>query len=160
MCDSAISHRNYSTYNYNNDIALVKLSSPAQLTNHIQPVCLATSTTNFIAGTRCVTTGWGETRNITSPPRLQQVSMPLVSVSVCKQYWGTKITDTMMCAGASGASTCMGDSGGPLVCESGGVWHQVGIVSWGSDTCNVYSPEVFARVSALRSWIDVTVATN
>ncbi|XP_066575497.1 chymotrypsin-like protease CTRL-1 [Amia ocellicauda] len=155
-----ITNPQHNSNTFDSDIALVKLSSPALLTDRVQPVCLATSTTNFAAGTQCVTTGWGHTGIVASPPRLQQVSMPLMSQAICQLYWGTQITNNMMCAGAAGASTCLGDSGGPLVCESGGVWQQVGIVSWGFYNCYVYFPGVFTRISALRSWIDVTVATN
>ncbi|KAI5625524.1 chymotrypsin-like precursor, partial [Silurus asotus] len=154
----AITHPYYNTQNFNNDITLLKLSSPAQLTNRVSPVCLASS--NVAVGTRCVTTGWGKTAFTASPSILQQTALPILSLAQCQQYWGNKIFDSMICAGASGVSSCQGDSGGPLVCESSGAWYQVGIVSWGTTNCNVRAPAVYARVSYLRSWIDQTVAQN
>ncbi|KAM8827320.1 chymotrypsin-like protease CTRL-1 [Synchiropus splendidus] len=154
-------HSYYNSQNFNNDITLIKLSSPAQLTSRVSPVCLATSSTSIPSGTRCVTTGWGKTGSTSSPRILQQTSLPLLSPAQCKQYWGyNRITDAMICAGASGVSSCQGDSGGPLVCESSGVWSQVGIVSWGTSNCNVRAPAVYARVSYLRSWIDQVVSYN
>lgn len=45
------------------------------------------------------------TGNVT-PARLQQVALPLVTKSQCQQYWGSRITDSMICAGGSGASSC------------------------------------------------------
>lgn len=42
-----------------------------------------------------------------TPDRLQQASLPLLSNTNCKKYWGTKIKDAMICAGASGVSSCM-----------------------------------------------------
>jgi hypothetical protein len=45
------------------------------------------------------------TGNVT-PARLQQVVLPLVTVNQCRQYWGARITDAMICAGGSGASSC------------------------------------------------------
>ncbi|KAI3374014.1 hypothetical protein L3Q82_022578, partial [Scortum barcoo] len=143
----AITHPYYNTVNINNDITLLKLSSPVQMTSRVSPVCLASSRTSLPSGTKCVTTGWGRTGLTSTPRYLQQTVLPLLSPDQCKRYWGVKITDAMICAGASGASSCPGDSGGPLVCESGGVWSLVGIVSWGTSNCNVYTPAVYARVS-------------
>ena len=53
-----------------------------------------------------------------------------------------------------------GDSGGPLVCERGGVWSLVGISSFVDGPCKVNVPNVFARVSHLKSWIDRTMSYN
>ncbi|XP_030639937.1 chymotrypsin-like protease CTRL-1 [Chanos chanos] len=157
----AITHPYYNSQNFNNDITLLRLSSPAQITSRVSPVCLATSTTSIPSGTRCVTTGWGRTGTTSSPNILQQTALPLLSPAQCRQYWGqNRITEAMICAGASGVSSCQGDSGGPLVCENRGVWTQVGIVSWGTSNCNVRAPAVYARVSYLRRWIDQTVASN
>uniref|UniRef100_A0A8C7XU78 chymotrypsin n=1 Tax=Oryzias sinensis TaxID=183150 RepID=A0A8C7XU78_9TELE len=157
----AITHPYYNANNFNNDITLLKLSSPAQLTARVSPVCLASSSSSIPSGTKCVTTGWGRTGQTSTPRYLQQTALPLMSPDQCKAYWGySKITDAMICAGASGVSSCQGDSGGPLVCEAGGVWTQVGIVSWGTSNCNVYAPAVYSRVSYLRNWIDQTVASN
>nr|BAL14140.1 chymotrypsinogen 1 [Pagrus major] len=157
----AISHPYYNSQNFNNDITLLKLSSPVQMNSRVSPVCLASSSTSIPSGTKCVTTGWGRTGQTSSPRFLQQTALPLLSPTQCKQYWGyNRITDAMICAGASGVFSCQGDSGGPLVCERSGVWYLTGIVFWGTSTCNVRAPAVYARVSYLRSWIDQTVASN
>lgn len=42
-----------------------------------------------------------------TPNELQQVALPLLSNQDCKSYWGSNIHDTMICAGAAGASSCM-----------------------------------------------------
>ncbi|XP_030225281.1 chymotrypsin-like protease CTRL-1 isoform X1 [Gadus morhua] len=169
----AITHPYYNGQNFNNDVTLLRLASPARMSSRVSPVCLATPGSDPAAGTRCFTTGWGKTGHLPSPHPLplipssasarylQQTSLPLLSSTQCRQYWGqNRITDAMICAGASGVSSCQGDSGGPLVCERSGVWSQVGIVSWGTSNCNVRTPAVYARVSYLRRWIDQTVASN
>lgn len=44
---------------------------------------------------------------LASPRYLQQTALPLLSPAQCKQYWGyNRITDAMICAGASGVSSC------------------------------------------------------
>uniref|UniRef100_A0A671R7I9 chymotrypsin n=1 Tax=Sinocyclocheilus anshuiensis TaxID=1608454 RepID=A0A671R7I9_9TELE len=165
LVSKVITHPLYSRATFNNDIALLKLSSPVTLTPRISPVCLAPSTINILPGTRCFTTGWGRTRITTHlftvPLILQQTGVPIISPAVCRQIWGqSTITDAMICAGASGSSSCQGDSGGPLVCERSGVWSLVGSVSWGRNTCDTRFPAVYARISQLRSWIDRTIASN
>ena len=42
-----------------------------------------------------------------TPALLQQASLPLLTNEQCRQYWGSKISNLMICAGASGASSCM-----------------------------------------------------
>ncbi|CAG00821.1 unnamed protein product [Tetraodon nigroviridis] len=155
-------HPNYNSYTINNDITLIKLASPAQLNIRVSPVCVAETSDVFPGGMKCVTSGWGLTRYNApdTPPRLQQVALPLLTNEECRKHWGSKITDLMVCAGASGASSCMGDSGGPLVCEKAGAWTLVGIVSWGSGFCSVSSPGVYARVTMLRAWMDQIIAAN
>ena len=54
-----IRNPNYSSYNINNDIMLIKLSKPATLNQYVQPVALPTSCAP--AGTMCLVSGWGNT---------------------------------------------------------------------------------------------------
>ncbi|NXI77005.1 CTR2 protein, partial [Rhipidura dahli] len=95
-----------------------------------------------------------------TPAVLQQVALPLLTNAQCKEFWGFRIREVMVCAGADGASSCMGDSGGPLVCEKDGAWNLVGIVSWGSSTCDTKTTGVYARVTKLRDWIDSILEAN
>ncbi|XP_035170099.1 chymotrypsinogen A-like [Oxyura jamaicensis] len=152
----------YSSLTIRNDITLIKLATPAQLDARVSPVCLPQATDDFPGGLTCVTTGWGLTDASadTTPAVLQQVALPLLTNAQCKQYWGFRIYDVMVCAGADGASSCMGDSGGPLVCQKDGAWTLVGIVSWGSSSCSTSVPGVYARVTELRNWIDSVLAAN
>ncbi|XP_066493515.1 chymotrypsinogen A-like [Tiliqua scincoides] len=157
-----ITHPDWNSVTINNDIALIKLATPAQLTSTVSPVCLTDSVDRFASGTLCATSGWGKTRYnaFTTPSKLQQTALPLLSNEECKDYWGSNISDLMICAGAAGSSSCMGDSGGPLVCQRNGVWELVGIVSWGSSRCSTTTPAVYARVSRLGSWAVETMANN
>uniref|UniRef100_A0A4W3JWE7 chymotrypsin n=1 Tax=Callorhinchus milii TaxID=7868 RepID=A0A4W3JWE7_CALMI len=155
-------HPGWSRRTLQNDIAVVKLSDPADLTLHVSPVCLPAATDDFPASMKCVTSGWGMTNAnaFISPSKLQQTSLPLLSNMDCQEYWGDKISGVMICAGGAGASSCMGDSGGPLVCEMDNSWHLVGIVSWGSSGCSTDFPGVYARVTKFRAWVDEILAAN
>ncbi|XP_067306360.1 chymotrypsin B-like [Pseudorasbora parva] len=155
-------HPNYNKkIKYNNDVALLKLASSAQMSPHVSPICLPGSSASILPGTLCVTTGWGKTETGMPSLILQQATLPIVSQNQCRQEFGqNRITDAMICAGASGASSCQGDSGGPLICKSSGVWYQVGIVSWGFESCDVNVPIVYTRVPYFRKWIDDILKYN
>uniref|UniRef100_A0A452RSR4 chymotrypsin n=1 Tax=Ursus americanus TaxID=9643 RepID=A0A452RSR4_URSAM len=152
----------FNIFTINNDITLLKLATPARFSQTVSAVCLPNENDDFPAGTLCATTGWGLTKhtNANTPDRLQQAALPLLSNAECKKFWGNKITNLMVCAGASGVSSCMGDSGGPLVCQKDGAWTLVGIVSWGSSTCSTSSPGVYARVTELIPWVRQILEAN
>uniref|UniRef100_A0A8C6FHG1 Peptidase S1 domain-containing protein n=1 Tax=Moschus moschiferus TaxID=68415 RepID=A0A8C6FHG1_MOSMO len=145
-----------------NDVALLKLAAPARLSAAVAPVCLPGADASFPAGSLCAVTGWGKTRYnaFNTPDKLQQATLPILSNADCKEFWGSKITDVMICAGASGISSCMGDSGGPLVCQKDGAWTLAGIVSWGSSRCSPFLPGVYARVSKFIPWILEVLEAN
>ncbi|XP_038592631.1 prostasin-like isoform X1 [Micropterus salmoides] len=48
-----VKHPNYDKETFNNDIALLKLSSPVTFTDYIRPVCLAADGSAFNIGTTC-----------------------------------------------------------------------------------------------------------
>uniref|UniRef100_A0A3Q3IIX1 Peptidase S1 domain-containing protein n=1 Tax=Monopterus albus TaxID=43700 RepID=A0A3Q3IIX1_MONAL len=54
-----ISHPKYDSITKDNDICLLKLSSPVNFTDYILPVCLAASGSTFYNGTDTWVTGWG-----------------------------------------------------------------------------------------------------
>ncbi|XP_045899484.1 prostasin-like [Micropterus dolomieu] len=159
-----ITHPNYDVPSHNNDIALLRLSSPVTFNDYITPVCLAADGSAFDAGTTCWVTGWGSIRSGVSlpyPQNLQEVSVPIVSNSDCNAAYGT-ITSNMMCAGVAqgGKDSCQGDSGGPLVTKTSSIWVQAGVVSFGEGCAQPNFPGVYARVSQYQSWINSHISTN
>uniref|UniRef100_A0A8C3XPA7 chymotrypsin n=1 Tax=Chelydra serpentina TaxID=8475 RepID=A0A8C3XPA7_CHESE len=97
-------NRKFSRVSMKNDITLLKLATPANMTDRVSPVCLPAATDNFPGGLTCVTTGWGLTDPSAqnTPDQLQQAALPLLTNTQCKTYWGFRIADVMICAGAAG----------------------------------------------------------
>lgn len=63
--DKVIIHANYSSYRYKNDIALIKLKSPANVTvSNVRPVCLpVTEKLQNSKLRKLKVIGWGTTEN-------------------------------------------------------------------------------------------------
>ncbi|KAJ3600671.1 hypothetical protein NHX12_031649, partial [Muraenolepis orangiensis] len=68
-------HPDYNIFTSDNNICLLKLSSPVTFTNYIRPVCLAAEDSVFHAGTINWVTGWGNINfgvPLPSPQNLQE----------------------------------------------------------------------------------------
>ncbi|KAK0144248.1 Polyserase-2 [Merluccius polli] len=149
-----------------NDICLLRLSSPVEFTSYIRPVCLAAQSSTIHAGTVSWVTGWGTINSgvpLPSPQNLQEVDVPVVGNRQCDCNYGEgTITDNMICAGLStgGKDSCQGDSGGPLVSKQGNQWILIGVVSFGQGCAEAEFPGVYARVSPYNEWINSHVTDN
>ncbi|XP_027141139.1 transmembrane protease serine 9 [Larimichthys crocea] len=161
-----INHPDYNSETSDNDISLLKLSSPVTFTNYILPVCLAASGSTFNAGTDSWVTGWGNIGSgvpLPSPQNLMEVEVPIVGNRQCNCDYGVGvITDNMICAGlrSGGRDSCQGDSGGPQVSKQDGRWIQEGVVSFGRGCALPNFPGVYARVSRYESWIKSQITSN
>ncbi|XP_034101912.1 trypsin-1 [Drosophila albomicans] len=152
-------HPNYSTVNFDSDIALIRFNEPVRLGIDMHPVCLPTPTETY-AGQTAVVTGWGAlSEGGPVSDTLQEVEVPVLSQQECRDsnYGSSKITDNMICAGyveEGGKDSCQGDSGGPMHVISGEQTYQLaGIVSWGEGCAKPGSPGVYTRVSNFNEWI-------
>ncbi|XP_076007857.1 uncharacterized protein LOC143001897 [Genypterus blacodes] len=161
-----ILHPNYDSFTSNNDIALLRLSSPVTFTDYIRPVCLAASDSVFNNGTDSWVTGFGAVQEgvpLAFPETLQEVEVPVLGNRQCNCLNGVgTITDNMICAGvlAGGKDSCQGDSGGPMVSQQDSIWVQSGIVSFGFGCARPHLPGVYSRVSRYQSWINSHIKTD
>ncbi|KTF73432.1 hypothetical protein cypCar_00046760, partial [Cyprinus carpio] len=99
-----INHSDFDNVTYDNDIALIQLSSSVTFSDYIRPVCLAAAGSVFGGGTESWVTGWGllQPESTQFPDTLQEVMIPIVSNSACANAYkgiNISITSNMICAG-------------------------------------------------------------
>ncbi|XP_061556331.1 transmembrane protease serine 9-like [Phycodurus eques] len=161
-----IRHPDYDALTNDNDVAMLRLSSPVAFSDFIRPVCLAAAQSSFFAGTDSWVTGWGSIGSgvpLPSPQDLMEVEVPVVGNRQCQCDYGIgRITDNMICAGLreGGKDSCQGDSGGPMVSKQGSVWVQSGVVSFGVGCALPAFPGVYARVSQYQDWISILTGND
>ncbi|XP_053171534.1 elastase-1-like [Scomber japonicus] len=141
------------------DIALLRLSTEAQLNSKVVLGSLPPSGQILPHNNFCYITGWGRVATGGSlSPQLKQAYLPVVDHQTCTSpgWWGSTVKTTMVCAGGAAEAGCNGDSGGPLNCRVNGQYYVHGIASfvsgYGCDTRQ--KPTVFTRVSAYINWMD------
>jgi secreted trypsin-like serine protease len=166
-----IVHPHYAASTNRNDIALLRLSTPLDLSGanaKAIPIVTAAHATAGIQdpGVYATITGWGATSEGGSASNtLMKAQVPIVSnaEAMSPGYYNTgQITDDMICAGyltTGGVDACQGDSGGPFVVPSADSpigWRLAGATSWGIGCARPYYPGVYARVSYFQTWIQTT----
>ncbi|KAB1276772.1 Anionic trypsin [Camelus dromedarius] len=179
-----IRHPSYNSWTLDNDILLIKLSSPAVLSTRVSTLALPTACA--AAGTQCLISGWGNTLSsggsaleyhlqswpdprfpfldlflilkVNYPELLQCLDAPLLSQAECEASYPGQITDNMVCAGflEGGKDSCQGDSGGPVACNG----ELQGIVSWGYGCAQKNKPGVYTKVCNYVDWIEETIVAN
>ena len=151
----AIRHPAFNRSTLDNDIALLRLSSPstaptAALIGSAQVDAVAVN-----ASTTAV--GWGATsQGGSGSDVLRQVSVPVIANATCRtmpQYG--RVTANMICAGYRQGTmdACQGDSGGPLFIKIGEKFFEVGLTSWGIGCARPNAPGVYTRVSNYLRWL-------
>ncbi|VEN42173.1 unnamed protein product [Callosobruchus maculatus] len=164
-------HPSYNYSNFFNDIAVLKLSQPAQITNLVRPCCLWEDSVNMeaIINKEGTVVGWGFDQNKKLSNKLMQAQMPVVSSVTCiysnREFFSQFTFENNFCAGfRNGTSVCNGDSGGGMVfpkresSSQNTVWQLRGIVSvgvalQGSGTCDTSHYVVFTDVAKYTHWI-------
>ncbi|MBZ5711572.1 trypsin-like serine protease [Nannocystis pusilla] len=157
-------HPRYNTEagTYDNDLALLELSSPSTRT----PIELAGPHTAsdrvwWLPGMTATVIGWGSlweggpTTNI-----LQEVDVPVLADSYAAQpgVYGSSFNPAVHVAAGPVAGmkdSCQGDSGGPLMAWTAYGWQQFGVVSWGEGCARPGKPGVYTRIGSqrLHQWL-------
>jgi secreted trypsin-like serine protease len=161
-----IMHADYdSEHNLRNDIALLKVSNPFDLSSSslmpINSVCLPQSGLEVFG--HATVSGWGKLSESGGlSDTLRAVNVTVMGDSECRTFYGQRIQKKMVCAGYiyGGKDACQGDSGGPLVQKVNGRYNLIGVVSWGIGCARAESPGVYTQVSQYIDWIHRVIATK
>ena len=78
-------HPNYNISSFDSDIALLHLSDPADLTNKVKPVCLASEPNVYSPNKNYVITGWGRTENGTMAESLKMAKLNVPTDDECRR---------------------------------------------------------------------------
>ncbi|XP_044265456.1 brachyurin-like [Tribolium madens] len=139
-----------------NDIAVIKLPQPVNLTDSVKIVALPSKidVNNTFVGTTARISGWGLTNGFGDLSEvLRYVDVNVITNIDCGNQFDEEFVDSILCtSGGSDSGSCDGDSGGPLIVD--GV--QIGVVSFGVMWCLPGYPSGFSRVTSFLDWI----ATN
>lgn len=158
-------HPEYDPETVDNDIALLKLSSPAVLDKHVQLACLPKQNAPLPQDKLCTILGWGKENHMATHGTevLKEAKVPIVDIKNCLGvYEDYYITGNMFCAGyrRGRVDSCAGDSGGPLLCEANNRWHIYGITSFGEGCGRKGKYGIYAKVPNYITWIETTMAEN
>ncbi|XP_039619701.1 complement C1r subcomponent-like [Polypterus senegalus] len=150
-------------YNYDNDIALIKLDQKVKLGPQISPICLPKNkqSDELQNGELGLIAGWGMKENRRLAQYLLYTEIPVVNMDFCKNVIPNDsginpenfiFTENMFCAGTSGRDSCQGDAGGAFAVpdRNTGDYHIEGIISWGFE-CGSYG--VYTKVANYLEWI-------
>jgi secreted trypsin-like serine protease len=157
------SHERFDSVTFDNDIALLRLTTPVTTGGSISVIRTTEETSLLPVGRQLRVSGWGRTAEGGATSKLLRfVGVPLVDRIVCneKDSYGGAITTNMICAGyeTGGADSCQGDSGGPLVAPDGPSFRLAGVVSWGDGCAQPKKYGVYTRASNYVTWISSKMA--
>ncbi|KAH8279870.1 hypothetical protein KR054_008901, partial [Drosophila jambulina] len=153
-----------------NNLALLFLKKPFELSHHIRPICLPSGNQTFDKK-RCFFSGWGKDaiHHDYIESIMKMVDLPVVSHRTCEALLERRkgspfqLHESLMCAGGEGKDSCKGNGGSPLVCPldtDPDRFEQAGIVNWGNGCGKPNTPGVYTNVAKFRSWIDEQIKSH
>lgn len=142
-----------------NDIALVRLSAPANLSDIVGLSRLPSRAQKKFSFKEKLATsfGWGKGGKASIPvTTLHAVNETVITNLNCITKYPAYISDSNVCTGSSNGTPCTGDEGGALFLkDDDGFPTQIGIFSYQfSMGCNWGWPAVYTRITSYLDWIE------
>ncbi|KAH8321309.1 hypothetical protein KR074_001392, partial [Drosophila pseudoananassae] len=153
-------HEEFDRGSFVNDIALLRLKDPVQITDWIRPICLPMTLDlqlDSLINRPLEVVGWGitEEKKLSDVPK--RASVNRLNLAECGIF---DVMSKKLCASAVIEDSCRGDSGGPLTYIS--VYNgkqrlvQAGIVSYGDGKCGTAPHAYYTDVAEYMGWITET----
>ncbi|XP_053437579.1 myeloblastin [Nycticebus coucang] len=135
---------NYDPENNLNDILLIQLNHPANLSADVATAQLPQQDQQLLHGTLCLAMGWGRLGSqAPTSSTLQELNVTVVTF-LCRPH------NVCTFVPRRSAGICFGDSGGPLICNN----TLQGVDSFVVRECATRQyPDFFARVALYVDWI-------
>ncbi|CAL8113620.1 unnamed protein product [Orchesella dallaii] len=161
-------HPKYNEDTVTHDISIIRLPEKLTFDEYIKPICLPNRefVNEFFEKQAVNVTGWGITGDRAGiSPDLQVTNVEVMGNGQCRQVFRDVLTGNQICTKTTPTnSPCRGDSGGPLYLRQSGpngdYLMQVGIVSFGTVTCERGYPVAFTRVTAFLDYINEITGRN
>ncbi|EDW42160.1 serine protease easter [Drosophila sechellia] len=137
-----------------NDIALIRLASPAKLNDFVEPICLPYKQlrADELEGLVTEVAGW----QASSSQRMRKGYVTISSIEECQRKYASqqlRIQASQLC-GLTNSHECYGNAGGPLMLFKNEGYLLGGLVSFGPVPCpNPDWPDVYTRVASYIDWI-------
>ncbi|XP_018328074.1 serine proteinase stubble isoform X6 [Agrilus planipennis] len=177
IVERVLVHPEYNATVFHNDIAILKLTQKATVTDYVRPVCLWDEeiSLNSVVERLGTVVGWGYDDTGALTENLMQAQMPVVTTETCifsnREFFSRFTSSKTYCAGfrnvidSAGTSACTGDSGGGMFfpkAESDSrnkVWQIRGVVSLSAalqnekTICDTSNYIIFTDIAKYLSWI-------
>ncbi|XP_001651955.2 trypsin-2 isoform X2 [Aedes aegypti] len=152
-----IAHHNFTSFNLNNDIALLRVDQPFTIPSNT--VELAVRRKRIVPDeAECLLPGWGIQRATTAgfiESRQKYLTVEILNRDKCNEphiHQG-HVRESMLCGGnlfQSSNAACSGNLGSPLYCDG----QLAGLLSFGTNCGLADDPPVFSQVRYFNRWID------
>ncbi|KAK0414556.1 hypothetical protein QR680_011493 [Steinernema hermaphroditum] len=156
-------HVHYNGTTYQNDIAILEVDQPFEITNYVQVVEIKADDAELQKRHWTTVVGFGPVdivnNTLVYQKYLQYAYVPIADRAQCCKiwcYWG--LSDKQICGGAAGVGTGPGDSGGPMAVRDADKYFQIGVVSYGVRRSAALLhqdkyPSVYIRTASYCDWM-------
>ncbi|XP_049293909.1 collagenase-like [Anopheles funestus] len=162
MASDVIVHQAFVPNQNLNDIALVRLSRPANISNYIRLARLPNwrQADSLFLNQLATVSGWGalgqNSPEILPLNNLHRVNGSVISNTACSLQFLGGIAESHVCVSTNNGSPCQGDQGGPLTVEDAdGSQTVIGVFAFISVLgCELDRPAVYTRLTPYLAWIE------